>query len=447
MTEQYTTDPFELELPWRIGDFAEVAVRPFDAGAVAAAAIAGPTVGGRWMGAREARWMPARSMRAVLTMVALTALLLATLLVVSLGGQQHPEVQTFHLGQLAYSESGDVYLANANGSDPRGLTHSVSDGRNYEVRGWYGNRLLYEGANSDPDGLNPSADTRTLLLFDATSLRTVELAALPAGYYVPVAGDAAGDRFAVMDEPQLTVITADGSTIARVSPPAGYDRWDLSDLHSLSFSSDGSVLIASACTARCMKGGDPGVENLFLVPLDGRPPQQLTTEQAPAWHASLSPDGSQIAFELVGPHDFDWSRNRLWIMGQDGADRRLLDAPPGVDFGGWSPSGKQILFSGRVEAFDDRNHPLWVIAARSGSSPVPLPSIAGAFQGGYQRLSWWPDGSKVVALTLPATASSPDAASELWAFPADGSRGQLLVPSLPPPGSRIYAGWLVSEDQ
>ena len=349
--------------------------------------------------------MPAPSMRAVLTIVVLTALLVATLLVVSLAGQQHLKVQTFHLGQLAYSESGDVYLANANGSDPRRLDDSATDGREYDVRGLVrGTACCTRERARDPDGLHASTDTRTLFLFDATSLRTVELATLPWGYSVPVAGDAAGDRFAVMDEPQLTVITAEGSTIARVSPPAGYDRWDLSDLQSLSFSADGSVLIASACTARCMKGGDPGVEDLFLVPLDGRPPQQLTTEQAPAWHASLSPDGSQIAFELVGPDDYDWSKNRLWIMGQDGADRRLLDTPPGVDFGGWSPSGKQILFNGRVEAFDDRNHPLWVIAAQSGSSPVPLPSMAGAFHGGYQRLSWWPDGSKVIALSAARDA-------------------------------------------
>ena len=248
-------------------------------------------------------------------------------------------MKPFHLGQLAYSESGDVFLANADGSDPRPLTNSARDSFDYEVVGWpsshvgwFGNRLLYEGRRTDPDGLHPATDTGTLFLFDATSLRTVELAKLPWCCAVPVAGDAAGDRFAVMDERQVTVITAEGSTIAQVPPPAGYDRWDLSDLQSLSFSSGGSVLIASACTARCMKSGDPGMEDLFLVPLDGSLPQRLTTEQAPAWHASLSPDGSRIAFELVGPGDFDWSKNRVWIMDQDGANRRLVNTPPGVDF-------------------------------------------------------------------------------------------------------------------
>jgi hypothetical protein len=41
---------------------------------------------------------------------------------------------------------------------------------------------------------------------------------------VPVAGDAAGDRFAVMEESQLMVAGALGSTIAQMPPPAGYDR-------------------------------------------------------------------------------------------------------------------------------------------------------------------------------------------------------------------------------
>jgi hypothetical protein len=135
MTERYTSDSIEPQLPRRIREFAEVAVRPFDDGAVAARAIADGTAPGRRRGPLAARWIPTPSVLVVLTMIVLVSLILATLLAASVAGPQR-EVGSFHLGQLAYSESGDVFLANADGSDPWPMTDSTRDGLDYELVGW-----------------------------------------------------------------------------------------------------------------------------------------------------------------------------------------------------------------------------------------------------------------------------------------------------------------------
>jgi Tol biopolymer transport system component len=99
------------------------------------------------------------------------------------------------------------------------------------------------------------------------------------------------------------------------------------------------VLIASACTARCIKADDPGVEDLFLVPLDGRQPQRLTTAQTPAWHASVSPDGSKvIALTSSANPEAPGATSELWVLPADGSPGQMLvsDLPIGArDYAGW----------------------------------------------------------------------------------------------------------------
>jgi serine/threonine-protein kinase len=85
---------------------------------------------------------------------------------------------------------------------------------------------------------------------------------------------------------------------------------------------------------------DAGVRNLFLLPLDGGPPQQLTRSPSEGLSmANWSPDGKAIAA-------FNLPTSTVYVMRRDTAGRWRRSRPIATDAWRpeWSPDGREILF-------------------------------------------------------------------------------------------------------
>jgi Tol biopolymer transport system component len=121
---------------------------------------------------------------------------------------------------------------------------------------------------------------------------------------------------------------------------------DGSDFHSgLQFTPDGSSLLYTGATSTDCS--DPGCLHLRTVPIAGGPSTVLIGPGTDAWqvvssagYGSLSPDGSLVTFNGVGPGDV-WH----WVANADGTGLQWIrngcyDAVPG---GTWSPDGSRVV--------------------------------------------------------------------------------------------------------
>jgi dipeptidyl aminopeptidase/acylaminoacyl peptidase len=208
--------------------------------------------------------------------------------------------------------------------------------------------------------------------------------------------------------------------------------------------------------------------DLWLVPVAGGAPRQLTThpasESAPAW----SPDGSRLAFVSRRAGD---TAAQLYTMPVDGGEpTRLTTMPLGVSNPRWFPDGKRIAFVSHViadaespeatrQALDAREkHPvkarvsdnrlyrfwdrwltdgeyprIFVVEVESGKVTDLLPGSRRlfGFQDGSGRFDIAPDGSAVV---FEANATVPpyrEVQSDLFLVPAGGGAVRNLTESNP----------------
>jgi Tol biopolymer transport system component len=82
---------------------------------------------------------------------------------------------------------------------------------------------------------------------------------------------------------------------------------------------------------------------LFVVPVSGGEPEQITTEREGIWSFSVAPDGDTVIYATP-----DGSNGtRLWALVPETAERRLFMACPGLYCSGvfWSPDGRGLLYS------------------------------------------------------------------------------------------------------
>jgi hypothetical protein len=185
-------------------------------------------------------------------------------------------------------------------------------------------------------------------------------------------------------------------------------------------SPDGSK-IAYADIVDAYLGADLG---LHLANADGTHPQALSNghkggvdgnDTSPAF----SPNGQWVACERAV--DYNSGKGGLFLIRIDRTGlRRLTDDTSGAGYPRWSPDGKRILFSQRVEATTFAPGPLWVVDV-AGGKPVPLtdPTDPGiSFSG-----DWSPDGSQIVYDYFRPGASQ----SELRVVNADGTHPSTLL--------------------
>ncbi len=213
----------------------------------------------------------------------------------------------------------------------------------------------------------------------------------------------------------------------------GVDGKDVAQLTSggveerASVSPDGSK-IAYASYVDSFQGADLG---LHIANADGTNARALTARgqtgaKGSATSPAFSPDGMWIAFERS--IDPDAGVGGLFLIRTDGTGlRRLTDDSLGAGYPRWSPDGKRILFSQRVDAITFAPGPLWVVDIASGArSPLTDPADRGSsFEG-----DWSPDGLQIAYLHF-----SPDAGAVELRVMTIGAKGSTTLWSAPDRGT------------
>ena len=211
-----------------------------------------------------------------------------------------------------------------------------------------------------------------------------------------------------------------------------------------SWSPDGTQLVVESGRDCAPESGDPCLNDLYVVNVDGSGMTRLTNtvdvaEEQPAW----SPDGRRIAFGAA-VHDInhDLVGEDIYVMNADGTNVMLLASAPtgGAAFApAWSPDGTKILYSVML----DSNFAIYM-ANTDGSAPVRLsaPSKSAGDIGG----SWSPDGTKIAFTRLWLPSGNEDGTyCQVFVMNADGSNPVQLTndpfcannPSWSPDGTKI----------
>ena len=84
--------------------------------------------------------------------------------------------------------------------------------------------------------------------------------------------------------------------------------------------------------------------HIFVVPLDGGTPRQLTTDGTQNTRPRWSPDSTRIAFESNRG-----GSSQIWVMNADGSNqRRVTSLATEAEGEIWTPDGKSLIFVSRV---------------------------------------------------------------------------------------------------
>lgn len=195
--------------------------------------------------------------------------------------------------------------------------------------------------------------------------------------------------------------------------------------------------------------------DLWLVPVEGGEPKQLTTSPGADHHPRWSPDGKKIAF--VSSRD---GTSQVWLLPVEGGEARQLTRLP-IDVSGpiWSPTGDKIAFvasvfpgttaeetakrdhekaESKVQArtFDDlmirhwdtwdegkRSH-LFVVDVATGDAKDLTPDLTvntpPAPFGGSSDYTWRPDGNELAFTAEPVKNHPWSTNSDIWIVRVSG---------------------------
>jgi tricorn protease len=125
-------------------------------------------------------------------------------------------------------------------------------------------------------------------------------------------------------------------------------------------------------------------EDLWVADLDGKNPRRLTTDIGAESHPVFSPDGNLIAFSAQYDGNTD-----VYTIPTTGGSAARITYHPGPDLvRGFTPDGKNILFSSPRSVFSNRHAQLFTVPL-SGGMPTQLP-IPWGFEATYS-----PDGEYI----------------------------------------------------
>jgi len=247
-------------------------------------------------------------------------------------------------GRIAFSHGDDIWVANADGTRARRLTHRR--GPEFDPS-WSpdGQRIAYRDSRR---GINRNDE---IYVMNADGTHARNLTRSPYNEWSP--SWSSGGLIAFYSG-ELYVMRPDGMGARPITRVEGeYPSW----------SADGQR-IAFMSAQPGARGSDPNYD-VFVANRDGSQLRQLTDwpgeDGWPAW----SPDGRSIAFSTT--HGADGrGRYRTYVMEADGSDKRLITRGVSGGFPVWSPDGNAIMFS------DDHDQ-LWVVRPDgSGLRALPI---------------------------------------------------------------------------
>lgn len=199
-----------------------------------------------------------------------------------------------------------------------------------------------------------------------------------------------------------------------------------------------------------------GSPNLYVMPIDGGEPRQVTSNNSFDFIPSWSPDGTQLAF-----HSWRNESRDVYVVPVAGGEEKLVAGGPTMEYyADWSADGRSIAFfsdrTGRDEVFvstrdasgnwapprqltkDGGHSPRWspdgttiayicderlcAIPAAGGAAKLLLPDEATPEVAGVEFVVWAPDSK-----TLYFKAELTSRRGSFWSVPAVGGKPRLLV--------------------
>lgn len=140
--------------------------------------------------------------------------------------------------------------------------------------------------------------------------------------------------------------------------------------------------------------------------------RQLTTRRGPDSNPMPSPDGRLVAYTGDDWHDDTYRNSKVWVMGRDGSNPRLISGDFDRQSGGftWAPDGSGLYFT----------------ANDAGSANVHFVSVDGGVRKVTEGVHMFSIGSVASNGTLVGTRTSFHEPGDLWSFdvrrPADMRR-------------------------
>ena len=309
------------------------------------------------------------------------------------------------LGRLAYGLDGDIYVADADGTDAVRIADGAPNA--HDCAGYWGEGPLwspdgrYLAYRGDGGEAGPGCD-RTVNISDSAGHR---IASFPGDGWA-IAWSPDSTRVAVWVDfygaAKLAIYDLDGVRQALLPMPASWEL--LGDVDPV-WSPDGLSLLVPL-----------GVE----VPVDGSTPRQLPADDPRSqWMATYSPDGAEVAYiapEGLSVADADGSHARVLIPGAPARDFPALTH--GLE---WSPTSDRIAF---VQANSGATGPrrtaeLALLDVASGS--VRSLADMGAATS-FHDVAFSPEGDQILFTRTDGTG-----ARSLWSVHTDGSDLHRLV--------------------
>ena len=126
-------------------------------------------------------------------------------------------------------------------------------------------------------------------------------------------------------------------------------------------------------------------QDLYVVSLEERSHERLTSHTGWNRNARISPDGAKIAYVSLRT-----GNSEIWIIDRTtGNETQLASHPATDDFPTWSPDSKQVAFVSKR----DGKPALWVVNADGSGGPRRLTEEA--IRIGASNLRWSPDGAAI----------------------------------------------------